>query len=907
MATEKVGIEIELMGGEQALALLQRIDNSIDTLNKKKKFKSLSGLNSAKQELEGYMSTLDKYKRKLETLEKEEKEWADLAKRVGKENMSAFGVREWDRVKAGIEGAKQEIKAADAGIKQMEQDMGDVTRKTRTFKQEFNSITSAVAHVGSAMQSFGNSLIRISTPFRRLTSGLLLGAGYKALNLITEGFSGAFERYDVMKNYSRTLEALGFQADAAQASVERLNEAVLGLPTGLDEIVAAQKVYVGATNDLTKATDIAIAANNTFLASGMGSREQRFMQKYLVALGSGANLAATQWDSMSRIAPMAMRAVSKELGYADSDYNQFTKDVKNGTVASEDFLNAFIKVGSSGAIADAANVMKMSFEGLSANIQNAAKRMGEGIIKSLDEVFQGYNGRTLLQTLLGVDAEGHDMGDGIKHWIDDLSASIQNWIKSHPEEITEFFETLKSMDWKGLLKGFGEGMLQVLDVFKKFAEWASDKDLSKVGKFMAWSNVIGNVLMVLGGFLKGTRHIWGLLGALGKTAGKGGLIGGIMESLFGKGGGGIASAGGGIGTGIGGSVYAGVGKIGLLAAEITGIVGALTTIVSAFAALDMKLLSSAFKSFRKITEELNLGLENLAKIKNIDIDMDAVGEVIKKVGEANQKLQAAKLSAWKTGKLATAVENIRDAVWNLRRAAYQINQAASTTVDTGGFASFVAQLKEAMQSLKDLQGDLELDISVKLSAGFQTSVNSVIKKINNAKKNISKAAGSGLKLTIPVSVRFSLTSNVGGILGMISGLRNRIKNAGNSGGGGGSSRRSGVQEAMGGYIYRARGGSVPFRRRGSDIVPAMLTPGEYVQNRRAVSTFGIDFMRKVNNLDMKGAMNELMHRAGGMANINRGTSIVNNNYNNQKVTINNNGNTGAGFTFKSASRFVGAF
>lgn len=905
MATEKVGIEIELMGGEQALALLQRIDNSIDTLNKKKKFKSLSGLNSAKQELEGYMATLDKYKRKLETLEKEEKEWADLAKRVGKENMSAFGVREWDRVKAGIEGAKQEINAADAGIKKMEQDMGDVTRKTRTFKQEFNSITSAVAHVGSAMQSLGNSLIRISTPFRRLTSGLLLGAGYKALNLVTEGFSGAFERYDVMKNYSRTLEALGFNADAAQASVEKLNDAVLGLPTGLDEIVAAQKVYVGATNDLTKATDIAIAANNTFLASGMGSREQRFMQKYLVALGSGANLAATQWDSMARIAPMAMRAVAKELGYADADYNQFTKDVKNGTVATEDFLNAFVKVGSSGAIADAANVMKMSFEGLSANIQNAAKRMGEGIIKSLDEVFQGYNGRTLLQTLLGVDAEGHDMGDGIKHWIDDLSASIQNWIKSHPEEITEFFETLKSMDWKGLLKGFGEGMLQVLDVFKRFAEWASDKDLSKVGKFMAWANVIGNVLMVLGGFLKGTRHIWGLLGALGKTAGKGGLIGGIMNSLFGAGGGGGVSAGGSVGAGIGGSVFAGVGKIGLLAAEITGIIGALTTIVSAFAALDMKLLSSAFKSFRKITEELNLGLENLAKIKDIDIDMDAVGEVIKKVGEAQQKLQAAKLSAWKTGKLATAVENVRNAIWNLRRAAYQINQAASTTVDTGGFASFIAQLKEAMQSLKNLQGDLELDISVKLSAGFQTSVSGVIKQINTAKKNIKNAASKGVKATIPVSVRFSLTSNIGGILGMISGLRNRIKNAGNSGGGG--SKHTGVQEAMGGYIYRAKGGGVPFRRRGTDTVPAMLTPGEYVHNKRAVSAFGIDFMRKVNNLDMKGAMNELMHRAGGMANINRGTSIVNNNYNNQKVTINNNGNTGAGFTFKSASRFVGAF
>jgi len=42
-----------------------------------------------------------------------------------------------------------------------------------------------------------------------------------------------------------------------------------------------------------------------------------------------------------------------------------------------------------------------------------------------------------------------------------------------------------------------------------------------------------------------------------------------------------------------------------------------------------------------------------------------------------------------------------------------------------------------------------------------------------------------------------------------------------------------------------------------------------------------------------------------MANVNRG-SVVNNTYNNnQKVIINNN-SAGAGFTFKRASRFVGA-
>ena len=888
-ANEKVGIEIELIGGEEALALLKRIDGSIDTLNKKKKFKSLSGLNSSKRELEGYIKELEELEEKAGKARKALESWGDPFKK------SAAG----KHLSEELEKAEQRAEEVRGEIRKMSSDMDSVTRKTRTFKQEMNSISSTVAHIGSAMQSLGNSLVRLTSPFRRITTGLLMGAGYKALNMFTEGMGGAFERYDVMKNYSRTLEAFGFSAEEAQASVEKLNESVLGLPTGLDEIVAAQKVYVGATNDLNKATDIAIAANNTFLASGMGSREQRFMQKYLVALGSGAELAASQWDSMARIAPMAMRAVAKELNYADEDYQQFTKDVKDGTIAGEDFLDAFIKVGSSGKIADAANVMKMSFEGLSANIQNAAKRMGEGIIKSLDEVFQGYNGRTLLQTLLGVDAEGHDMGDGIKHWIDDLSASIQNWIKSHPEEITEFFETLRSIDWKGLLKGVGEGAIEVLDLFKRFAEWASDKDLSKVGKFAVWANVIGNALLVLGGALKGTRHIWGFIGALGKF-GSQGLLGKLFSGIFGKG---IATGGAmTVGAGINKGTFLGVGKIGLLAAEITGIVGALTTIVSAFAAVDMKLLSSAFKSFKEITENLNSGMENLAKVKATEIDMDAVKDIIKKISEVHKTLESAGLSKWKTGKFSKATENIRDTVWHMRRVAYQINQAASTTVDVGGFQAFIEQIRQAVESLKDLNQTMELDIKIVIGAGFKSSVDGVVQKIKGAKKMIQDAVDYVTKHTYKgtVSVTISASVNTAGAISKIQSGAREVARIGNN---------IPQYSAMGGAVYRAKGGGIGFpgRARSTDTVPTWLTPGEFVHNRRAVSTFGIDFMRKVNNLDMKGAMNELMHRAGSMANINRGTTITNNNYNNQRVVINNNGASGAGFTFKSASRFVGAF
>jgi hypothetical protein len=57
-------------------------------------------------------------------------------------------------------------------------------------------------------------------------------------------------------------------------------------------------------------------------------------------------------------------------------------------------------------------------------------------------------------------------------------------------------------------------------------------------------------------------------------------------------------------------------------------------------------------------------------------------------------------------------------------------------------------------------------------------------------------------------------------------------------------------ESNGGMIrkYMARGGM----SLGSDIVPAMLTPGEFVMSKYAVSTHGVDKMKAMNNGDSVG-------------------------------------------------------
>ena len=1031
---EKVGIEINLINADQAEATLKRIEASTKRLGAKR---------TKIQMEDGSLISVDERIKQIQ------------------DRLAALSAAKKMGVITKAETA--EAKRLSAELKVISRGLKDGTANAKTFGQVFNSISSKVAHVGSAMQSMGNALTRLGSFMRPITTGLLMGAGYKALNLFTEGFGNAFERADTMKNYDRTLKALGLDVaktfsvagKEAKTAKENLDDAVQGLPTSLDEIMAAQKVYAGATGEMVESTKTAIAANNTFLASGMGAREQRFLQKYLVAMASGAELTTTQWQSMARIAPLAMRAVSRELKYGEDEYAKFIDDVQKGRVSGEEFLKAFQKVGVSGVVADAARAQTESWNGLFSNIRIAVTRMGANVLDTLNQTFKDATGRTLLQRLLGWDAEGKDLQDGVKSWINDLSESVQNWIKANPDRIIEFFDTLKGIDFKGLLKGVADGMGTILGIMERLAKIASNKDMSKIGKFLSMSGFIGRGLTILGGITKGSRHPLAFFGTLGvKLLGKIGNSGifGKIASIFGKkkdiqtagdaaktipsvadtfksafgaleglikaagaitlvagtgfvafkaaksilrdlkdmvdliNGGGWDNVGyvaSGVIVGIGAfteifnAIGTALGPGGLLA---TAIAGAASFIVAGTFAADMWAIKQGVIQIRDTITELDnvatgitnfkgigtlsagvkqrfadtiasineirnmfvgksgskmdrgqvqaglpsfgassvtsltniintlKGLQKFASklndIAGITINQNAASKV-EEIGKAITAMTKAMPNAMKNGNtsyghMSTNITTLTQAFKQMSTMTKRINKLAGTDVNTSGFSAFVASIRTALEDFKSLSGELMLDIEVKLSPMFGSSVAAVKKNIQNAKKEIEKFKAP-ISYNIPVNITFSVSTNAWSAIAQIREARARVKHAKEG-------QMEQTYEAKGGMIYRAKGGSVGFPGRpiGTDRIPAWLSAGEFVQNKRAVSAFGIDFMRKVNNLDMKGAMNELMHRAGHMANINRGATITNNNYNNQKVVINNS-NAGAGYTFKTASRFVGAF
>lgn len=110
--------------------------------------------------------------------------------------------------------------------------------------------------------------------------------------------------------------------------------------------------------------------------------------------------------------------------------------------------------------------------------------------------------------------------------------------------------------------------------------------------------------------------------------------------------------------------------------------------------------------------------------------------------------------------------------------------------------------------------------------------------------------------------------------------------------------------SIGGLIYAANGKLINFVPRGTDTVPAMLTPGEFVMRKQAVDTFGAAFMKSINDLNIGAAFDRLINTK-----LSNPRGFVNNTYNNrddhsthnQYIKTNN-----PAFAAKRAGRFVRA-
>ena len=617
-ATERVGIEIDLMGYEEALRSMQNLERELKSLSGHKvRIDAQNRLKDLERNARGLRAELERIK----SIRPDEfigpMQEGNTAAKTLKEQMKAV---------------RQEMSQTNAEAQRIRSTLNSV----KPLKQVFNGISSSVAHVGSAMQSAGNAIQRLMTPLRMLGTGALLGAGYKAMNTVSEGLSKGLSRYDTMKKYPKVMQSFGYSAKQAQKSIDALDKSVRGLPTGLDEMVDMAQRFTATTGDIEKGTDLAIAANNAFLAS-MSTDTQKYqgMMQLQDVLG-GKDMNAREWNSLVSSMTPAIVKMGESMGYTKKNMDEWIQKVRDGKVANEDFIDTLIKVGTkNGEVAKMANQSKDTWQAFTANVGNAFSRMSAGIIQSMDEIVSVATGGKF-------DSVNMLLAEKITPAIDKLTQSAKDWIKGHPDEIISFFNDLKSIDWSGLAKGFASGIGDIFGAVQKIAKWASGKDLESLGKFIFNLNIFGQGLLVVGGLLKGARHLFAGAGTIGvgisRILGGVGLAGASKKLLgfinffknFGKVGAAAETAAG--VAGAGGAVTIGATIKGFIPAiEALAGIGAILTMATGIAALDTKLLSMAVNNMIKITDGMHQVFQNVKGLKADSFDGSALKNAVEQM------------------------------------------------------------------------------------------------------------------------------------------------------------------------------------------------------------------------------------------------------------------------------------
>lgn len=279
--------------------------------------------------------------------------------------------------------------------------------------------------------------------------------------------------------------------------------------------------------------------------------------------------------------------------------------------------------------------------------------------------------------------------------------------------------------------------------------------------------------------------------------------------------------------------------------------------------------------------------DNLNSIVGLNLDFVKVGEVTTGIQTFLNNVKGLKVGEATTD----VVTEVNSIVTSFHNMATTLSNMKSEFNTSG--TDMANGIIEGFKSI-DIEGSFGTKIDNAKASLKKKSFKSVGKKFgkdvvsgfSEGISNMSSSISNQITMMYGYSTRFT---DLGQYLG--SAFKNAFNNQSgniNTGGTttptvnrGNESQGKNFKFAKGGPVYLKKGGQpVVMKPSGTDTVPAMLTPGEYVMKRSAVKNAGQSFMDKVNNMDLKGAFKELSTRYGSHVG-----NVVNKN-----VTINNNDN-----------------
>lgn len=219
-----------------------------------------------------------------------------------------------------------------------------ISAQTKSAKSELNSVKNEVTglknHVDKVTGSIGNSFKSI----RNIVAGLGIASLIKST--IFGNIDAAIKRVDTLSNYSRVMSNLGADSVQANASVQKLSNKLIGLPTTLDDASGAVQRFTAVNGNISRSTDMFLALNNAILAGGASSEIQKSALEQLSQSYAKGKPDMFEWRSAMTAMPAQMKQVAEAMGFVNA--SALGEALRNGTVSMDQFMDTIMKLNTQG-------------------------------------------------------------------------------------------------------------------------------------------------------------------------------------------------------------------------------------------------------------------------------------------------------------------------------------------------------------------------------------------------------------------------------------------------------------------------------------------------------------------------------------------------------------------------------
>lgn len=254
----------------------------------------------------------------------------------------------------------------------------------------------------------------------------------KGAELLGEALGSAIQRFDTLESYPRVMKAMGHSTEDVTRSTKKLANGIEGLPTTLNEVVGTAQRLTSITGDINKSTDLTLALNNAFLASGSSSTDaSRGLQQFSQMLSAG-KVDMQSWKTLQETMPYALQKTAESFGFAgQSAQNDFYSALKEGRITFDQFSSKLVELnGGVGGFAELAKSNSKGIQTSFGNLKNAVVKGVANTIKALDDLTKAATGKTIAENF-----------DALKVIINAAFGVIVNIIKAS----TPVFQTLFSI------------------------------------------------------------------------------------------------------------------------------------------------------------------------------------------------------------------------------------------------------------------------------------------------------------------------------------------------------------------------------------------------------------------------------------------------------------------------------